>query len=110
MGCDGLAFLISMIGPHARIVLLKSVAKSVKRKGGKYNDNKERSGIYDGTNISNCEHCRIRSTCKEYGGPASANTAGALARVSVIAYECMCCVVLCCGVCFALRISTTFID
>ena len=56
-----------MVGEHAGIVPLKSVAKSMWRKGGKYLDTNWRIGIYDGTGLRWCEHSRERSKCKEYG-------------------------------------------
>ena len=60
-------FFIAMVGEHAGIVPLKSVAKSMWRKGGKYLDTNWRIGIYDGTGLRWCEHSRERSKCKEYG-------------------------------------------
>ena len=45
----------------------KSVAKSIRSKGGKYLDTKGRIGTWRGT-ILKCEHSRQRPACKEYGG------------------------------------------
>ena len=56
-----------MVGQHADIVPMKSVAKSDARKGGKYLDTKGRIGIYDAKELK-CEQDRERSVCKDYGG------------------------------------------
>ena len=64
--CCG-CFFIVVVGQHAGVVPLKCVAKSELRKGGKYLDTEGRIGIYDGTNISKCEHSRQMSNCKESG-------------------------------------------